>query len=326
MSRDYGHYFEERVAWWFVAGQFLYHKDPIQGLALTFDKIIYDVIDFLYNDDIEPFYVELNENESNVIIPGIIEEHNNETSENLMMRYRNALLYYDWDAVLLHILENKDFFNKRIHPFIQYFVNFKSNLLLSKQKILCRYNEEQIVEASYEKQLHSVLGVLKEKYNITETHWISRVFKKHYQGSCHDILFSPLFTLVNIGKDISRPIKDISDILYSLDNLPNTSHRSILVMLKERVRTFDEIGLGVLETIYDSKESTDNKIYLINKHLMEKGIPPKHRYLLNDSLFWICSKGCLKNTYPIYNEQDHVVNLFHAWQPFGVKLLDDYPF
>lgn len=324
MSRDYGHYFEDRIAWWFVAGQFLYHKDPIQGLALTFDKILYDIIDFLYNDDIEPFYIELHENESNVTIPGIIEEVSNETSENLMMRYRNALLYYDWDAVLLHIVNNKDFYNARVHPYIQYFINFKSSLLEMKRNITSTYCKEQIVEAP--QRLNSVLDVLKDKYNITEKHWISRVFKNHYKGSCHDILFSPLFTLVNIGKDISRHIKDISDILYSLDNLPNTSHRSILVMLKERVRTFDEIGLGVLETIYNSKESKDNKIFLINEYLMEKGIPPKHRYLLNDSLFWLCSKGCLKNTYKVYDEQEHVVNLFHAWQPFGVKLLDDFPF
>ena len=151
-----------------------------------------------------------------------------------------------------------------------------------------------------------------------------RIFINHYYGSCYDLLFSPLFTLVNIGKDISRDIKQISDILASLDNLPNTSQRSMLVILKERIRIFDELGSIVLDVIINKAEN--NNAFNINKTLIEKGIPPKHRYILNDTVYWLCSKGCLKNTYNAYEEDKHILNLFYSWQPVGVKLLIDYPF
>lgn len=321
MQRDYGSYFEDRLAWWFTAGQFYYYTNSIHGLAETFAPCIYDMIDFLYNDSNDSLYDELSTNEQNVVIPGIPNTIN-DTSLNIMSKYRNGLLYYDWDAVLMYIIENKERYEKIMCMYTYYFIAFKSELIQKVRNINEKKVKEQIIDTN---KVDSVLEKLKD-YGITETHWISRVFKNHWKGSCYDILLSPLFTLVNIGQDISRNIKQISDILYSLDEMPNVSDRSILVVLKERVRTFDELGLGVLETIYQNIDSTDNIVYLINKYLMEIGIPPKHRYLLNDTLYWMCVKGCMKGTYKVYNETEHVVSLFQSWQPFGVKLLLDYPY
>ncbi len=319
MQRDYGSYFQDKLNWWFVAGQFYYYKDPIHGLAVTFAPVLYDIIDFLYNEESDSFYDTLNKNEKEIVIPGMIQENKKDESINIEKKYKQALLEYDWDTVLLYIIKHKDSF-KTIPSDIMFFLNFKSILLNQREIISNTFTKEQIVDKN---KINTTLDKLNE-YNITKTHWIARVFKNHYQGSCHDILFSPLFTLVNIGSDISRNIKTISDVLFAMDSLPNESQRSILVMLKERVRTFDEIGHTALQELINT--SPDNKVYRINKTLMEKGIPPKHRYLLNDSIYWMCTKGCLKNTYKIYNEAEHVLNIFQTWQPFGVKLLLDHPF
>ena len=319
MQRDYGSYFQDKLNWWFVAGQFCYYKDPIHGLAVTFAPVLYDIIDFLYNEESDSFYDTLNKNEKEIVIPGMIQENKKDESINIEKKYKQALLEYDWDTVLLYIIKHKDSF-KTIPSDIMFFLNFKSILLNQREIISNTFTKEQIVDKN---KINTTLDKLNE-YNITKTHWIARVFKNHYQGSCHDILFSPLFTLVNIGSDISRNIKTISDVLFAMDSLPNESQRSILVMLKERVRTFDEIGHNALQELLNM--SPDNKVYRINKTLMEKGIPPKHRYLLNDSIYWMCTKGCLKNTYKIYNEAEHVLNIFQTWQPFGVKQLLDHPF
>ena len=56
MQRDYGSYFQDKLNWWFVAGQFYYYKDPIHGLAVTFAPVLYDIIDFLYNEESDSFY------------------------------------------------------------------------------------------------------------------------------------------------------------------------------------------------------------------------------------------------------------------------------
>ncbi len=319
MRRDYECYVQDKLSWWFVAGQFYYHKNPIHGLAVTFAPIIYDIIDFLYNNENDSMYGTLSKNEKEIMIPGIVEDNKKETPVNIQTRYRQALLEYDWDTVLMYMIKNKDSF-VNIPSDIMFFLNFKSKLLGLKDKIVNAFSKEQIVDKS---KINTTLDKLRE-FDITNTHWISRTFKNHYQGSCHDILFSPLFTLVNIGSDISRYIKNISDILFDMDSLPNESQRSILVMLKERVRTFDEIGYIALQELLT--ESDDNKVYRINKVLMEKGIPPKHRYLLNDSIYWMCTKGCFRNTYKLYDEAQHVLTLFQSWQPFGVKLLQHYPF
>jgi hypothetical protein len=319
MQRDNGSYFQDKLNWWFVAGQFYYYTDPIHGLAVTFAPVLYDIIDFLYNEESNSFYDMLNKNEKEIVIPGIIQENKKEESINIEKKYKEALLEYDWDTVLLYIIKHKNSF-MNIPSDIKFFLNFKSILLDQREIISNTFTKEQIVDKN---KINTTLDALSE-YNITKTHWISRVFKNHYKGSCHDILFSPLFTLVNIGSDISRHIKTISDILFAMDSLPNETQRSILVMLKERVRTFDEIGYIALQEL--THKSTDNKVYRINKTLIEKGIPPKHRYILNDSIYWMCTKGCLKNTYKIYNEAEHVLGIFHTWQPFGVKLLLDYPF
>jgi hypothetical protein len=321
MSRDYGSYFEDRLTWWFIGGQF-YYKNPIQGLAETFAPVIYETINFLYNDDTMSLYDELQEHEKNTIIEGIPNIQNVNESINIMQKYKEGLLYYDWDSVLMYMLNNTEYFEKNVCQYVYFFIDFKSKLMEKIKDIQSKYKVEQIVD---KKKIDSVLEKLKD-YGITETHWVSRVFKNHWKGSCHDILLSPLFTLVNIGKDISRNIKQISDILYSLDEMPNVTQRSILVVLKERIRIFDEIGLYVLDTIYNEKELQDNMIYLINQNLIKKGISPKHRYWLNDSMYWVSTKGCLRNTYKIYDETNEMLSLFQSWQPFGMKLLLDYPY
>lgn len=317
MQRDNGCYFEDKLTWWFNAGQF-YYTDVIEGLTYTFADVLYEIIDFLYNIEDNNLYTMLRKNEESVNISGIL-KNKKEASINLMQQYRQSLLNYNWDSVILNMIEYKDRLNN-IPSDVMYFFNFKSKLLEQRKIIASRLSKEQIVDKV---RISNMLESLKE-YGITKTHWISRVFNNHYCGSCYDILFSPLFTLVNIGKDISRDIKQISDILISLDNLPNISQRSILVILKERIRIFDELGSIVLEAIINKTDN--NNIFNINKILIEKGIPPKHRYILNDSMYWLCSKGCLKGIYNVYTEDKHILNLFYSWQPVGVKLLIDYPY
>jgi len=100
MQRDYGSYFQDKLNWWFVAGQFYYYKDPIHGLAVTFAPVLYDIIDFLYNEESDSFYDTLNKNEKEIVIPGMIQENKKDESINIEKKYNINKHYSNMIGIL----------------------------------------------------------------------------------------------------------------------------------------------------------------------------------------------------------------------------------
>lgn len=300
-----------------------YSENKIKHAAIVFAPVILEIIDYLYVKDTRKLYDILYEIEQKNIPEGLelVEKKPREKYHDYDDDIKNILREINWDSVLMEIINN-------ISEFENVLDDEAKNILKNKKEISDKIDSMSDVKRT-EKQTNKMKATfMKLSDHVKENHWIYHVYNNHWTGSIFDILKSPLFSLVKINYEISNNIKEISDILYELDDSGKPPSISILLRVRETQEIFDKFGSEILDEILKNKDTDLKYSFVINKKLTEKGVSPTEKYFLSNAFFWIIEKGFLNNLNK-HKDEDPVKILKQMYEniiyPSGSKMLLTYP-
>lgn len=301
-----------------------YVKNKEKHAAFVFSPVILEIIDYLYVKDTRKLYDILYENEQKNIPEGLelVEKKQREDYYDYDNDIKNALRNINWDSVLMEIINN-------ISEFDNVLDEKAKEILLNKKEIIDKINRISDNKSRTEKQTNKMKAMfMKLSERVKENHWVYYVYINHWNGSIFDILKSPLFSLVKINYEISNDIKEISDILYELDDIGNPPSISMLLRVRETQDVFDKFADGILYEISKNKNTDLKYSFIINKYLTEKGVSPTEKYFMLNAFFWIIERGFLRNLNK-HKDEDPVQILKQMYEniiyPSGSKMLLTYP-
>jgi hypothetical protein len=301
----------------------IYSDNEVQNAAVVFAPIILEIIDYIYVQDTRKLYDKLYEIEQKHIPSGLelAEKKSRKEYIDYDTDIKNALRNINWDSVLLEIINNIDEYKNVLD-------NEAYVFLLSKKNIIDKIDSVSKQEITTEQKNRRAAAFLKLNKYIKHNYWIQHIYKNHWNGSFYDILKSPLFSLIRINYETSKYIKEISDILYTADNRGSPPQHSILIRARECQKIFDKYGSELMNLILKNIDNNIRYNYLINKKLIEYGVSPSERYILNHAFYWMIRCGCLKD---INKDKDgdikaELLNVYtNLIYPSGSKMLLTYP-
>lgn len=321
MRRDISSDLQQRTTQWCMIGR-LSSTNPVQLTkvkALSFAPVLEEALDVAYSPDYS-LYDELTELENQNSLSSI------DKSEQISGSYEphsiaGVLRKFDWEGIFEEYISNLKEYAPYMQRGILKFLHFK---MLTNQKINSIRSSLEIKEKENRLSTAKIHVENAEDLGLPKNHWIGNAFCHYWDGSCYDLMRSPVVSLMGIDVDISNSIKSISDALQKADGRYITSTRSMVVDLLVRTKLFDRFGLEALES-FEAKDESHNWIDIVDKRLVAEGVKYSDRYLLCDSLFWMLHSGCMRRAIPNENASDAVLTIYKSWQPFGVKTLLDYP-
>lgn len=300
-----------------------YVENKEKHAAVVFSPVILEIIDYLYVKDTRKLYDILYDIEQKNIPDGLklVEKKPREKYFDYDDDIKNALRNINWDTVLMEIINN-------ISEFENVLDENTKHILQNKKDILDKINDISNIKRT-EKQTNKMKAMfMKLSEYVKENHWIYHVYTNHWCGSIFDILKSPLFSMVKINYEISNHIKEISDILYELDERGNPLSTSILLRVRETQEVFDNFASNMLDEISKNKNTDLKYSFIINKYLTEKGVSPTEKYFMLNAFFWIIERGFLNNLNR-HKDEDPVQILKEIYEnviyPSGSKMLLTYP-
>lgn len=300
-----------------------YSDNTIKHTAYVFAPVILEIVDYLYVQDTRKFYDVLYEIEQKNIPPGLemVEKDTRGDYIDYDADIKNSLREINWDSVLLFIINNLSEFENVLDEKAK-------TILRNKKAILDKINNISTVKRTEEQTNKMKAMFMKLSEYVKENHWIYHVYNNHWCGSIFDILKSPLFSLIKVNYEISSNIKEISDILYMLDNIGNPPSTSMLLRVRNTQEIFDLYAVDILDEIIKQKDSGVRYSFIINKKLTEKGVSPAEKYFMINAFYWIIERGFLNNISRHKNE-DVVTTLQEMYKnfiyPAGSKMLLTYP-
>jgi len=310
--------FQEKLAIWSSMQWSIPQKDrSVEALNLFINSI--DKAIAVAHTPNYSFYDKLHDIETQNSIPGIPASNNIEVTD-YDSNVHKLLCNLSWTEIVTILLQNMDSYSDCL----------SSDVLsvLKKSKALLDKRDDVLSNHSIVIDNHiniDAIGVL-EDYNVTKQHWIVDCFIHYWKGVSYDILFDPLLSFVSIEEDVAKYIKHISDVFIGIDGFKSYGNNSYLVKIKNTHDVFVDYGCMCLDVIDTYANTNRDVFFIMDQELIKLGVLHTDRFLLIQSMFWMCERGCLKGVLPDRKDvRDVLLSYFKFIQPSGCKLLLDYP-